>query len=79
AENDWIGREITVGAARLKVVEATGRCVATEANPLTGRRDAPVMQALRAATGRTDFGVYAAVVQGGDVAVGDPVTAGGAA
>lgn len=76
AENDWIGREITVGAARLRVVEATGRCVATEANPLTGRRDAPVMQALRAATGRTDFGVYAVVVQGGEVAVGDAVAVG---
>jgi uncharacterized protein YcbX len=72
-EFDWVGREIRVGSAVLKVVEPIGRCAATEASPATGRRDAPVVKALRAATGETCFGVYAKVVSGGDVALGDAV------
>jgi uncharacterized protein YcbX len=72
-EFDWVGREIRVGHAVLKVVEPIGRCAATEASPATGRRDAPVVKALRAATGETCFGVYATVVSGGDVALGDAV------
>jgi len=70
-EFDWVGREIRIGGARLKVIEPIGRCAATEANPITGRRDAPVVRALRAATGETNFGVYATVIEGGEVALGD--------
>ena len=72
-EFDWIGREITVGAARLRIVEPITRCRATEADPDTGRRDAPVLEALEAAWGHRDFGVYAEVVAGGRVALGDAV------
>jgi uncharacterized protein YcbX len=70
-EFDWVGREIRIGGATLRVVEPIGRCAATEANPQTGRRDAPIVKALRAATGETNFGVYATVIAGGDVALGD--------
>ena len=49
AENDWIGREIRVGEAVLKVIEPIWRCRATEASPETGRRDADPMGAMRAA------------------------------
>ena len=72
-EFDWIGREITVGAARLRIVERITRCTATEADPATGRRDAPVLSALEEAWGHQDFGVYAVAVSGGTVATGDPV------
>jgi hypothetical protein len=52
-------------------VEPIGRCRATEANPSTGRRDAPTLAALEDGWGHTRFGVYAMVRKGGLVAVGD--------
>jgi uncharacterized protein YcbX len=69
-EAEWAGKTIALGEARLRVVEPIWRCRATEANPETGRYDAPVMDALRAATGDTAFGVYAEVIEGGPVAEG---------
>jgi uncharacterized protein YcbX len=73
-EAAWVGRTLAVGPARLRVREPIWRCVATEANPATGRRDAAVLDALRAATGDTAFGLYVEVVEGGEIAVGDAVT-----
>jgi uncharacterized protein YcbX len=74
-ERGWVGREIAIGPARLRVTEAIVRCAATEASPATGRRDAPVVAALREACGAAEFAVYAEVVEGGRVAPGDPATA----
>lgn len=75
AELDLIGREITVGTARLQMVETIGRCRATAANPETGHFDADIMGALDREFGHTDFGVFARVVAAGDVALGDEVRA----
>lgn len=72
-EGEWVGRVLTVGAVRLRVVDPIWRCRATEANPETGRYDAPMLDCLRAATGDTAFGIYAEVMDGGTVTVGDPV------
>jgi uncharacterized protein YcbX len=74
-EMGWVGRELRIGGAVLKVVEPIGRCAATEASPASGRRDAPVVRALRAATGETCFGVYATVIEGGAIALGDAAAA----
>lgn len=74
AEWGWLGREVTVGRATLKVVRRIGRCRATEANPETGRRDAHTLAALRDGWGHTDFGVYAVVSRSGAIAEGDAVT-----
>ncbi len=74
-ERGWEGREIAIGPVRLRVRERTWRCVATEVAPDTGRRDAPVLDALRAALGDTDFGVYAEVVAGGEIRLGAAVAA----
>ena len=71
-EFDWIGREMTIGAARLRVVERVTRCNATKANPATGVRDAETLGALEAHYGHKDFGIYCEVVAGGKVAEGDP-------
>ncbi|OBI24159.1 molybdenum cofactor biosysynthesis protein [Mycobacterium sp. E2238] len=85
AENDWVGEEIAVGDARLRVLTATSRCVVPtlEHGPLPR---AP--QALRtpAAENRWDTGghgaqpcagAYLAVVTQGVIRVGDQVTIGG--
>ncbi len=75
AELGLIGQEITIGTARLRVEEPIGRCRATGANPVTGALDADTMAALEAGYGHTDFGVFARVIAGGDVALGDEVRA----
>ncbi len=35
SERNWVGRELLVGAARLRVTRTTTRCPATEVNPMT--------------------------------------------
>lgn len=74
-ELNLVGQEITIGTARLRVEEPIGRCRATGANPVTGQQDADTMGALEAGYGHTDFGVFARVVDGGTVALGDEVRA----
>lgn len=71
AEFDWIGRHIRIGEAVLRIEERITRCLATTVNPLTGDRDADTLGALEAAYGHQDFGVYAVVVEGGALSLGD--------
>lgn len=71
AEFTWIGQKLTIGGAVLQVVERIGRCNATRVNPDTGETEGDTLGALEQAFGHTDFGVFARVVQGGSVAVGD--------
>ena len=47
------------------------RCAATEVNPDNGERDAKPMRWLREHFGHGDLGVYAEVLEGGRIAVGD--------
>ncbi len=77
AELGLVGQEITVGAARLRVEEPIGRCRATGANPETGIQDADTMGALETGLGHTDFGIFARVIVGGIVRLGDEVRAWG--
>ncbi|MCU0905620.1 MAG: MOSC domain-containing protein [Tabrizicola sp.] len=72
-ELDLIGKEITIGGARLRVEEPIGRCRATGANPVTGQQDADTMGALETHYGHTDFGIFARVIAGGRIALGDEV------
>jgi len=70
-----IGKEIAIGAtARLKVVKRIVRCAATEVDPDTGIRDLAIPRTLAEAFGHGDCGVYAEVVGGGDLAIGDPIS-----
>ncbi len=71
SEFGWIGEELLVGGARLRVVKRIPRCPATEVNPETAERDAKPVAELRAAFGHPDLGIYASVVEGGRMAVGD--------
>ena len=75
AEFDWIGQEIQLGQAKLRVVKRIVRCPATEVNPQTGERDAKPPRWLRDHYGHADLGVYAEVIEGGRVAVGDALEA----
>lgn len=71
AEFDWLGREILLGQARLRVVKRIVRCPATEVNLETGTRDAEPPRWLRQHFGHADLGIYAEVIEGGRIAAGD--------
>jgi uncharacterized protein YcbX len=60
---------------RLAVRERTDRCAATNVEPATGARDMDIPALLMRKWRHAAVGVYAEVVAGGDLAVGDPVTA----
>lgn len=75
AEFDWMEREISIGPLRLKVVERTTRCAATNVDPKTGARDLDIPAALLRKLGHMDVGVYATVATGGTIALGDALTA----
>ncbi|WP_264212221.1 MOSC domain-containing protein [Leisingera thetidis] len=73
AENDWLGREVQIGEAVFAVRERVVRCLATTANPETGERDADTLKVLKDNWGHQDFSVYAEVVRGGGIRLGDAV------
>jgi uncharacterized protein len=70
SEAKWVDRSIAVGSARLAVFARTGRCEATNVDPATGARDVAIPATLMRTWGHHDFGVYARVTEGGEVAVG---------
>jgi uncharacterized protein YcbX len=73
AELGWVDKDIGIGGARLKVLDRTERCEATNVDPNTGSRDMAIPAALLRTWGHQDFGVYAKVVAGAVVSVGDAV------
>jgi uncharacterized protein YcbX len=71
SEHDWIGGEIWLGATRLRVISPITRCAATQVNPATAERDLDIVAGLERAFGHINMGVYAEVVAGGEITVGD--------
>lgn len=71
-EFDWIGKDVAIGGALLRVREPIRRCLHTAANPETGERDVDTLGILNS-WGHQDFGVYAEVIQSGQVAIGDTI------
>ena len=71
SEHDWIGSKITLGTAQLRVISPITRCAATQVNPVTAKRDLDIVGGLERAFGHINMGVYAEVLAGGEIAVGD--------
>ena len=69
-EFNWIGRQARIGGALLKIVDPITRCPATTANPETGKRDVDTLKFLSESYGHKDFGVYAEVVETGEIKTG---------
>lgn len=67
----WIGQRFQLGEAILEVVERITRCVATKVDPETGDVKGDTLTALETAYGHQDFGVFARVIAGGNIAIGD--------
>jgi len=75
SEHDWIGSEITLGHARLRVISPITRCAATQVNPQSAERDLDIVAALQHSFGHINMGVYAEVLADGEITVGDPLFA----
>jgi MOSC domain-containing protein len=76
-EFDLLGQELKVGNdVRLKVVKRIMRCAATNVEPATGIRDLNIPKTLQQNFSHADCGIYAEVVAGGELAVGDQVLLG---
>jgi uncharacterized protein len=74
-EFNLLDRTLAVGDVRLKVVKRIVRCAAVNIDPETGERDLTIPQALQRRLGHGDCGIYADVVEGGSIAVGDAILA----
>jgi uncharacterized protein YcbX len=74
-ERDWIGAEIALGTARLRVVSPITRCAATQVNLDTAQRDLDIPAALARNFGHINMGIYAEVISAGDIALGDALSA----
>ncbi|MFZ0527136.1 MAG: MOSC domain-containing protein [Xanthobacteraceae bacterium] len=72
-ELDLVGRALKIGGAQLKVVKRIVRCAATNVDPDTGARDLNIPQTLLHTLDHADCGIYAEVMEGGEIAAGDEV------
>ena len=74
-EFDLVDRIITIGETRLKVVKRITRCAAINVDPDTAQRDLAIPQALMRRLGHNECGIYAEVISGGNIAIGDTIAA----
>ena len=77
-EDTWVGFDVRIGEAVVRVHEQVARCAITTKNPDTGERDLDTLRVIKAYRGtrgakHLDFGVYGEVVSPGRVRVGDPI------
>ncbi len=76
-EQGWVGRKVQIGAVEFRIVKPKERCLATHANPETGKRDLPVLTTLTDVIGQ-EIPTFAVAMlptrAGGEIHVGDQVT-----
>lgn len=73
-EFQLIDRRIRIGDVEVMPWHRTVRCEATNVDPVTGRRDLAIPQALLREFGHSDFGIYARILSDGALNEGDPVS-----
>lgn len=74
-EMEWVGREFAIGGARLRGVKPITRCAATNVNPETAARDMNIPRTLQDGFGHIHMGIYGQVIEGGEIAIDDKITA----
>jgi uncharacterized protein YcbX len=72
-EFELLGRTLEIGGARLKVVKRIVRCAAVNVDPESAVRDLDIPPTLMRRLGHADCGIYAEVIAGGAVSVGDAI------
>lgn len=73
-EFDLLDQTLAIGDSRLRVVKRIVRCAAVNVDPETAARDLNIPQALMRRFGHADCGVYAEVIEGGIIGVGDAIS-----
>jgi uncharacterized protein YcbX len=73
SENAADGGVVRMGAGEARVLKPITRCVAAHVDPATGERDMDVVKALFDHYGHMLCGIYVEVVDGCELAPGDPV------
>ena len=72
-EFDLLDQTLAIGDARLKVVKRIVRCAAVNVDPESAARDLDIPHTLMRRFGHADCGVYAEVIAGGTIHVGDAI------
>ena len=72
-ENDWTGRKLALGKARVRVFQPITRCAAPDVNPVTGERDVAFTAEMHRLYGHLLCGLYVQVEEGGVIEAGAPV------
>jgi uncharacterized protein YcbX len=73
-EKKWLGQVLQSGPVTLKVFAETTRCDATNVNPATAQRDTAIPPTLLRTYGHACVGIYASVIDGGEIRPGDRLT-----
>ena len=76
-EQSWIGRKVRMGDVKFDVIKPKTRCLATHANPATGRRDLAILTTLTQKLGQENPTFAVAMLPsgaGGRIRVGDEVS-----
>jgi uncharacterized protein len=76
-EDSWVGRDLRLGDAAVRVRAVVPRCAVIDLDPVTGHSDVPVLAGLagyRLHQGEINFGVDAVVTLPGQVRTGDQVS-----
>jgi uncharacterized protein YcbX len=72
-EFELLDQTLAIGETRLKVVKRITRCAAINVDPETAARDLNIPHALMRRLGHADCGIYAEVIAGGAIGVGDAI------
>jgi len=72
-EASLLGETLKIGGARLKVVKRITRCAAVNVDPELAVRDMEIPNTLMRRLGHNECGIYAEVIEGGSIGIGDKV------
>jgi uncharacterized protein YcbX len=72
-EASLVGETLRIGGARLKIVKRITRCAAVNVDPELAVRDMEIPNTLMRRLGHNECGIYAEVVEGGSIGIGDAV------
>jgi uncharacterized protein YcbX len=72
-ESGLLGQTLEIGETRLKIVKRITRCAAVNVDPESAARDLDIPPALLRRFGHNECGVYAEVIAGGTIGVGDAI------
>jgi uncharacterized protein len=72
-EFNWVGKELQIGQARIRISAPITRCLNIDVNPDTGEQDIQLFSLLKQHFNHQETGVVAQVISSGDVAVEETI------